>query len=83
VGWVPFVFPLGSQLGLEDLVERVVAANRGLLVRYAYAGDHGCSALVYRGPTRVAELVVSFESKKPGRFDRAKFVELGLLNRRA
>jgi hypothetical protein len=76
-GWVPFVFPVGTQQGLVDNLERVVMANRGLLVRYEYAADHGCAVTVYDRATRVACLDVGFESTKPGRFDRDAFIERG------
>jgi hypothetical protein len=77
-GWVSFVFERGSRIGTNDLAERVFAANKGLLVDYAYAADHGCWVSVYRGPERVARLIVSFETPSHS-FDRQAFRELGLL----
>jgi hypothetical protein len=78
-GWVPFVFPVGSQRGLVDNLARVVASSTSLLIRYEYAEDHGCAVTVYDRATRVAGLDVSFESTKPGRFDRDAFIERGLV----
>jgi hypothetical protein len=75
-GWVPFVFPI-------DKLARVVAANTGLLVRYEYAGDHGCAVTVYDRAVRVAGLDVGFESSKPGRFDREAIIERGLVTAKA
>jgi hypothetical protein len=77
-GWVSFVFERGLRVGSNELAERVFAANKGLLVDYAYAEDHGCWVSVYRGPERVARLVCSFETPRRS-FDRAAFLELGLL----
>ncbi|MEO6771998.1 MAG: hypothetical protein ABI467_03140 [Kofleriaceae bacterium] len=82
-GWVSFVFPVGSQLGLVDNLACVVAANASLLVRYEYAEDHGCAVTVYDRTERVADLEVSFESSKPGRFDRDAFIDRGLVTAKA
>lgn len=82
-GWVPFVFPVGSQLGLVDNLARVVAANASLLVRYEYAEDHGCAVTIYDRAAQVAGLDVSFESTKPGRFDRDAFIDRGLVTAKA
>jgi hypothetical protein len=77
-GWVSFVFERGMRVGTNELADRVFAANKGLLVDYAYAADHGCWVSVYRGPERVARLRVSFET--PSRsFDREALLQLGLL----
>jgi hypothetical protein len=77
-GWVSFVFERGTRIGTKELAERVFAANKGLLVDYAYAADHGCWVSVYRGPERVARLSVSFETPTCS-FDREAFLELRLL----
>jgi hypothetical protein len=77
-GWVSFVFERGSGIGTKELAERVFTANKGLLVDYSYAADHGCWVAVYLGAERVARLTVSFET--PSRsFDREAFLRLGLL----
>lgn len=77
-GWVPFVFPRGTALGLEDLLARLLAANRGLLLEYSYAEDHGVSCFVYQAGERVARVSASFETER-ARFDRNRFIELGLM----
>jgi hypothetical protein len=78
-GWVPFVFPVGSRFGLQDHLERVVAANSKVLLKYDYAEDHGCGAALYNGSTQIGRLSVDFESTKPGHFDRETFIAHGLL----
>lgn len=63
----------------RDETSALLAANRGLLLIYQFASDHGCSVDVYDGQTRVAGLSASFESEDHS-FDRNTFVRLRLLS---
>lgn len=85
-GAVGFVLPpLGGFCAIavkRGSLDRVVAANRGTLLAYDYAGDHGCSIAAYVGTERVARLSMSFETPRR-RFDRSAFVTRKLLTERA
>jgi hypothetical protein len=72
---VPFVCPREG-----DAIERILAANTGLLVHYVYAADHGVWVHAYVGSTRAARLEASFEEKRSA-FEPDPFVRLGLLSR--
>jgi hypothetical protein len=77
--WVPFVYSAGAHVGSKENFERIVGANRGLLLTYDYAADHGCWVGVYRGPARIARIEALFEVQRTA-FEPAEFVRLGLLS---
>lgn len=78
-GWVPVVYAKGRAMGRDDGIGPILAANRGELVHYAYAEDHGCWVDVYERDVRVARLKASFEAQN-ARFDRAEMLARALLS---
>jgi hypothetical protein len=77
-GWVSFVYD-ADEPPAHERFDRIVKANRGLLVHWDYAEDHGCNVTLYEGSKRAGRLKVSFESTR-STFDRAAFVDRGLLS---
>lgn len=76
-GWVSFVYD-GDEPPARERFDRIIAANRGLLVHWDYAEDHGCNVTLYEGAKRAGRLRVSFESRRAV-FDRPAFVDKGVL----
>lgn len=82
-GWTSFVWAAyPNPFERDERLDRIVAANRALLIHWQFAEDHGCNVTVYDGPAPVAKLRVSFESRR-SHFDRAEFVKRGLLDERS
>ncbi len=75
-GWVSFVYSGGVYVGETANRDRLLDANRGLLVSYEYF-EEGCEVQVFQDAHFVAE--ASFERKKV-KFDKDDFVALGLLS---
>lgn len=71
--WVSFVYD-GDEPPARERFDRLIAANRGLLVHWDYAEEHGCNVTLYEGAKRAGRLKVSFESRRTV-FDRAAFVD--------
>lgn len=61
--WVAVVYA-EPQLGSRTALDSILAVNRGLLLHYSFAADHGCSVDAYEGAQRTKLLRVSFEGGK-------------------
>ncbi len=72
-GWVSIVCTLSS----EDrfMLEQ---ENKGLLLFYDYAAEHGCWVNLHEGKKRIARISAPFQQPKPV-FERAPFEKLGLV----
>lgn len=79
-GWVSFVHAQGAaRVGDPDNRARLEEANRGVLLFYDYAADHGCWVQINEGNKPVGRFKASFE-KPSARFDRGAFERLGLVS---
>ena len=78
-GWVSFVYSQGTRIGDSENRFRLEEANKGTLLFYDYAGDHGCWVTLHEGKKPVGRIKASFERPNAA-FDRAPFERLGLLS---
>src|SRR4029079_9026049 len=62
----------------QDSRFKVEEENKGLLVHYDYANDHGCWVTVHDGKKPVARIKAAFDRPNAA-FDRATFEKLGIL----
>ncbi|MCB9653749.1 MAG: hypothetical protein H6729_06425 [Deltaproteobacteria bacterium] len=82
-GWLQIAYENSlTRTGTNEGLGRIIAANRGRLIHYVFAEDHGCSLHLYDNALCVSRLDASFEGGRT-RFERAAFVRLGLLTEAA
>jgi hypothetical protein len=78
-GWVSVVHSRGAKPGDDEGRFRLEEANKGLLLFYDYAAEHGCWVTVHNGKKPVARIKATFDQPRP-LFDRAAFERLGLMS---
>ena len=66
---------------IDDHQRALLGANRGVLVQYQFAAEHGMAARLYDGPREVTRLGREFASERPPRFDAEPWISRGLLTR--